>query len=406
MADASAEVENNNRFDLDVAADVEIMIGDLAKLRQCLLHLLDNAAKFTSNGKVTLSVANAADGERAMIQFSVRDTGVGIQPEQLAVLFDAFTQANQGQSGNRPGAGLGLAITRRLAAAMGGQCTVESVAGTGSEFRLLLPLSPPVSDESLPEPGNDPVTPGQANPAGKKCALVVDDDEAALDLMRRWLEPLGYHVLVALEGETGLAIARQHRPDVILLDALLPGRSGYELMDELQHDPVIGRTPVIIVTVDDDRARGISCGATDYLRKPLTEQGLKAVLEIYRDGCSGEILVIEDDDDAAELIKRSVEQVGFSATRATNGREGLEMANARRPAAIVLDVRMPEMDGFAVIERLAAAEELNRVPVVVVSGCDMSLAQHRRLAAAGHRVFTKGMATPREIAQSLREMVA
>jgi CheY-like chemotaxis protein len=289
---------------------------------------------------------------------------------------------------------------------MGGDCTVESVAGSGSVFRLTLPITPR-EEKPLPAvPANDLEADSVAQAGEAKCILVVDDDEATLDLMTRWLEPLGYQVVVALDGETGLRLARQFRPSLVLLDAWLPGRSGYDILSELRKDPVVGNTPVILVTVDDDRARGLACGASDYLRKPVSEETLANVLGVYDRGCSGEVLVIEDDDDAAELIKRCLEQVGFSTQRASNGREGLEMATAKRPSAIVLDIRLPELDGFAVIEGLAAAERLSEVPVVVVSGCDMSLAQHRLLAAAGHRVFTKGVVTPREIAQSLREMVA
>jgi signal transduction histidine kinase/DNA-binding response OmpR family regulator len=404
VASVSSQEQNGNRFDLKIDDDVSIMVGDGTKIRQCLGHLMMNAAKFTRGGSITLSASQVNGG--TAIQFSVEDNGIGIDEHQLSSLFDAFTQAKYAHSGRHPGAGLGLAITRRLARMMGGDCTVESVAGAGSIFRLTLPVTPR-EERSLPAiPANDADAAPPAQSDETKCILVVDDDEATLDLMTRWLEPLGYRVVVALDGETGLRLARQHRPNLVLLDAWLPGRSGYDILSELRKDAVVGNTPVILVTVDDDRARGLACGASDYLRKPVSEETLAAVLGVYDPGCSGEVLVIEDDDDAADLIKRCLEQVGFSTQRASNGREGLEMAAAKRPKAIVLDIRLPELDGFAVIEGLAAAERLSQVPVVVVSGCDMSLAQHRKLAAAGHRVFTKGVVTPREIAQSLREMVA
>jgi signal transduction histidine kinase/CheY-like chemotaxis protein len=404
VASVSSHEQNSNRFELNIDDDVSIMVGDGTKIRQCLGHLLMNAAKFTRGGTITLSASQVNGGTG--IQFSVEDDGIGIEEQQLSSLFDAFTQAKYAHSGRHPGAGLGLAITRRLARMMGGDCTVESVAGAGSVFRLTLPVTPR-EEKSLPAiPANDVDTAAPPQAGEGKCILVVDDDEATLDLMTRWLEPLGYRVVVALDGETGLRLVRQHRPSLILLDAWLPGRSGYDILSELRKDPDVGNTPVILVTVDDDRARGLACGASDYLRKPVSEETLAAVLGVYDHGCSGEVLVIEDDDDAADLIKRCLEQVGFSTQRASNGREGLEMAAAKKPKAIVLDIRLPELDGFAVIEGLAAAERLSEVPVVVVSGCDMSLAQHRKLAASGHRVFTKGVVTPREIAQSLREMVA
>jgi signal transduction histidine kinase/CheY-like chemotaxis protein len=404
VASVSIQQQNSNRFELNIADDVGIMVGDATKIRQCLGHLMMNAAKFTRGGTITLS-ASLANGGTA-VQFSVKDNGIGIEEHQLSSLFDAFSQAKHVHSGRHPGAGLGLAITRRLARMMGGDCTVESVAGSGSIFRLTLPITPR-EEKPLPDvTAKDLEIQPPSESADTKSILLVDDDEATLDLMTRWLEPLGYRVVVALDGETGLRLARQHRPRLVLLDAWLPGRSGYDILSELRKDPVVGNTPVILVTVDDDRARGLACGASDYLRKPVSEDTLAAVLGVYDHACSGEVLVIEDDDDAAELIKRCLEQVGFSTQRASNGREGLEMATAKRPTAIVLDIRLPELDGFVVIEGLAAAERLSEVPVVVVSACDMSLAQHRQLAAAGHRVFTKGVAAPREIAQSLREMVA
>ena len=404
LTSVSAHEQNGNRFELNIDDDVTIMVGDATKVRQCLGHLMMNAAKFTRGGTITLSASQANGG--TAIQFSVEDTGIGIEEHQLPSLFDAFSQAKQTHSGRHSGAGLGLAITRRLARMMGGDCTVESVAGTGSIFRLTLPVTPREERQLSAVPANDVDDLAARETGGKKSILVVDDDEATLDLMTRWLEPLGYQVVVALDGESGLRLARQWRPSLVLLDAWLPGRSGYDILSELRKDPIVGNTPVILVTVDDDRARGLACGASDYLRKPVSEETLAAVLGVYDRECSGEVLVIEDDDDAAELIKRCLEQVGFSTQRASNGRQGLEMAAAKRPTAIVLDIRLPELDGFAVIEGLAAAERLSEVPVVVVSGCDMSLAQHRKLAAAGHRVFTKGVVTPREIAQSLREMVA
>jgi signal transduction histidine kinase/DNA-binding response OmpR family regulator len=404
IAAAKEGGQHGNRIELVVADDVGIMVGDARKIRQCLGHLMSNAAKFTNDGKITLSISQASSA--AAVVFAVTDTGIGIEEQHLPSLFDAFSQAKVSRSGRHPGAGLGLAITRRLARIMGGDCTVESAPGEGSIFRLQVPLVPPAAKAAHARRSTDVKAIAPCRAANRKSVLVIDDDEATLDLMRRWLEPLDYDVAVALDGESGLSLLREIKPNLVLLDAWLPGRSGYEILKEMRSDPEIAATPVILVTVDDDRARGLSCGASDYLRKPVSEESLTAVLDVYARNCKGEVLVIEDDDDSAELIKRSVEQVGFSARRARDGMEGLAMAAENRPAAIVLDIRMPELDGFAVIERLAVADQLNDVPVIVVSGCDISLAQHRRLAAAGHRVFTKGLVTPREIAQSLREMVA
>jgi signal transduction histidine kinase/CheY-like chemotaxis protein len=396
---------NGNDFEVDVSADAGILIGDGGKVRQCLLNLLQNAFKFTHKGQVTLKVEPTFQSTVAGIAFSVRDSGIGIDAAHQETLFEAFDRADSGTASKFGGAGLGLAITRRLARMMSGDCHVESEKNEGSTFTLWIPLSPHGEEQKCATP----VAAQVARPVERgsnPVALIIDDDESALDLMRRWLERNGYDVVAATDAESGLVLAREQRPDLILLDALLPGRSGYDMLPELSADPRLRRTPVILVTIDDDRARGLASGACDYLRKPLTEGRLLSVVDLYRARSSGDVLVIDDDDDAAELIKRSVEQIGFSSRRASDGLEGISMASEARPAAIVLDLLMPGLNGFEVIDRLSANKSLADVPLIVVSGCEISLPEHRRLEAAGHRFFTKGAATPREIVQSLREMVA
>lgn len=406
VASCPADQRNGNRFEMIVADEIGIMIGDKTKVRQCLLNLLSNAFKFTTEGTVTLQIEPAEKAPASSICFAVRDTGIGIDAAQLEGLFDAFSQLEPGPGRRYNGTGLGLAITRRLARMMGGDCTARSAIGEGSEFLLTLPLSPAGLEQPVDAPFASTLSHRLPLRRAERCALVIDDDEAAIDLMQRWLQRIGYDVFATTDGEAGLELMREHKPDLVLLDALLPGRSGYDILKEIRSDRDLGLIPVVLITVDDDRARGLNAGASDYLRKPVTEDQLRAVTEIYRGKASGEILVIDDDDDAAELIQRSVEQVGFSSRRASDGIEGVEMASSLRPAAIVLDIAMPRLDGFGVIDRLSADASLTSIPVVVLSGCDISISQHRSLAAAGHRVFTKGASTPREIAQSLRELVA
>lgn len=405
VAACPADQRNGNSFHLEVSSAISIMVGDAGKVRQCLLNLLSNAFKFAENGAVSLTVVPATCGAGAGVSFIVRDSGIGINSADLPNLFDAFTQIEDGPARRFGGSGLGLAITRRLARMMGGDCTVQSVKGEGSTFCLTLPLR--LNGKS---DGDDTRLARLSHPLpvrkSDKTVLIVDDDEAAIDLMRRWVERMGYDVFAAPDGETGLEMAREHRPDLILLDALLPGISGYDVLVELRADKRLSRTPVLLITVDDDRPRGLAAGASEYMRKPIRETQLRSVIELYSGKVKGDILVIDDDDDAAELIKRSVEQIGFSTRRATDGMEGVEMASAAPPAAIVLDLTMPRLDGFGVIELLSADDKLMNIPLIVVSSRDVSLSQHQALAAAGYRFFAKGFSTPREIAQSLREMVA
>ncbi|HEU4970159.1 response regulator [Sphingomonas sp.] len=398
---------NGNRFELAVDPAITIMIGDAAKVRRCLINLLGNAFKFTHDGLVRLSVSQPERSGSSWIEFAVSDTGIGIAPDNVAGLFDEFRQLDGGATRQFSGAGLGLAIAKRLATLMGGDCTVESAAGEGSTFRILLPLgdSAPRAEDSSGTPAADPAGTLVRTPSAEHTAMVVDDDEATIELMQRWLVRMGYNVVSTASADGVLELARTHRPDFILLDVLLPGRSGYEVLEELRADPDVGHIPTILITVEDDRARGLQAGATDYLRKPITAHQLRSVLDVYRLRATGEVLVIDDDDDSAELLARSVAQVGFSARRATDGAEGLAMAAEMRPDAIVLDLAMPVMNGFEVLDQLATAEELRDVPLIVVSGCDITIEEHRRLAAAGHRFFPKAASTPREIAQSLKELV-
>ncbi len=399
---------NGNRFSMTVDDGVGIMIGDVDKVRQCLSNLISNAFKFTRDGEVELTVAPVERDHQSWIGFTLRDTGIGIAPQHLDRLFEAFQQLDGSPARQFGGTGLGLAIVRRLARIMGGDCTVDSVAGQGSTFRLLLPMGDAVMRRDLPDLPDAVAEDSRfvETPSAEHTALVVDDDPAAIDLMQRWLSRMGYSVLSTNSADAALDLARLHMPDFILLDALLPGRTGYDVLQELRRDPRIGHIPTILVTIDDDRARGLRSGATDYLRKPVTETQLRDVLDVYRLRASGEVLVIDDDDDAADLLTRCVAQVGFSTRRAINGVQGLTMAADIRPDAIVLDLAMPAMNGFEVIDRLARDDALRDVPLIVVSGCDITLDEHRGLAAAGHRFFPKAASTPREIAQALKELVA
>lgn len=396
---------NGSSFEINVSDGVGIMVGDASKVQQCLQNLLSNAFKFTSNGRVALDIAPAVRDGVPFVTFSVRDTGIGIDGESLKGVFDDFGQGQSGSTRQFGGLGVGLAITRRLARMMGGDCVGESITGQGSTFCLSLPLNRGGEAQAEHAPSAPAI---RAVPArrSERSALIIEDDAAATDLMYRWFDRMGYDVFVAADGEAGLTMAHEHRPDLILLDALLPGLSGYEVLTRLRADPILSLIPVVLVTVDDDRARGLAAGASDYLRKPVSEEQLRVVTAIYREKATGDVLVIDDDDDAAELIKRSLHQVGFSTRRASDGVQGVEMALEARPTAIVLDLTMPRLDGFGVIQRLSSDEKLMDIPLIVVSGREISLGQHRTLAASRHRFFTKGNTAPREIAQSLREMVA
>lgn len=237
-------------------------------------------------------------------------------------------------------------------------------------------------------------------------ALVIDDDPSATDLLGRWLKRCGYRVQTAESAEEGLEMATEATPDIILLDALMPGKSGYDVLPEMRDHEALAGVPIIVVTVDDDRLRAIEAGATDYVRKPLNETELKALLSVYEAESEGDVLIIEDDEDARNLLERNIRRLGFNTRCALDGAEGLAAIREKIPSAILLDLNMPNVNGFEFIDAVAKDGELSSIPMLVVSGADLSVPEHHKLLDAGIRFYLKGTVAPREIAEGLREALA
>ncbi len=395
---------NGNRFELDFASEAGIMIGDEVKLRQCLLNLLGNAFKFTKEGQVSLGVAAFSEGGVEKIRFTVTDTGIGIADEQLINIFEPFTQGDGSTVRQFGGSGLGLAVTRRLARLMGGDVRASSRLGQGSTFAIELPRELPRKSEHEPVIEESEIEVQQG--AFDRIALVIDDDDAAVNLMRRRLSRYGYGVIAAHTGEAGLEMARAERPDLIVLDIFLPGKSGYEVLEAIRADEEIGGTPVIVATVDDDRLRGLSLGATEYLVKPIPQEKLAEILNVYHKPIEGEILVIDDDPDSAELVARAAAQLGLRTRRAADGLQGIKMIQEEAPAAIVLDLTLPGMDGFQILEMLRLDPKLRSIPIVIVSGRAITVPEHDTIARSGCTFHSKGECSPRQIAQSLKTVLA
>jgi signal transduction histidine kinase/DNA-binding response OmpR family regulator len=404
IAELKAEHGGEEReFRLDVHADAGIIIGDMTKVRQCLVNLLTSACKYSEAGPISLDVEIVERGAAAAL-FTIGD--IPIDPDRLDRLFNPEVEANEQGTQPLDGSELRLAVTRRLARMMDGDVAIRANADSTSAFLLTLPLNRGAKPSRELDPPNQDTPGGGLSPKFGRTALVIDDNSAAVDLMQRWLSKLDYEVVSTSAGAKGLAIAKTRRFDLIVLDVFLPDLSGYDILKELRADSATADTPIILVTVDDDRIKGLVAGATEHLRKPVSEQQLRSMLEIYREPVAGDILVIEDDDDAAELVIRCAEQVGFATRRASDGLEGVAMAMARRPSAIVLDLAMPRCDGFGVMEALLAHKTLATVPVIVLSAGEISLDDHKLIVDAGYRFLTKGLHSPREIAAQLRELTA
>ena len=378
--------QNANTLEVECAAGVGLLRADLTKVRQMLLNLLSNASKFTEHGVVRLGVHRRTGAGGTQLEFSVTDSGIGMTPEPVGRLFEAFSQAEASTTRKYGGTGLGLAITRKFCEMMGGTVEVRSEPGVGSTFTVRLP------DNA--ERGADAGAPQEPATVARTAAtrvLVVDDEESVRTLMRRFLAREGYDVEEASTGPEGLRKARERRPDAITLDVMMPGMDGWEVLAALKADPELAEIPVVMLTVVGDRKLGYALGASEFVTKPIDRELLRRVLARYRTGASsGPVLVVEDDPATAELLRRTLEGEGWRVVLAPNGRAGLERFDAEPPALVLLDLMMPEMDGFTFIETVRAAPRESRVPIVVVTARDLSAEDHQRLNGHVAAVLHKG----------------
>jgi GAF domain-containing protein/CheY-like chemotaxis protein len=372
---------NGNRVEVRCDPAVGEMRADLTKVRQALFNLLSNACKFTERGTVSLGVRQEhRDGGDAIV-FDVSDTGIGMTEEQLGRLFQEFSQAEVSTSRRYGGTGLGLALSRRLCRLMGGDVTVASEPGRGSTFTIRLPLE--VAEPAPPAPAG--ATDG---PPGASLVLVIDDDPAVREVVQRFLAREGFRVATAAGGEEGVRLARELLPDAITLDVMMPGMDGWAVLAALKGNGATAAIPVVMLTMLDDRSLGYALGAAEYLTKPIDRERLVAALAPYR--CELPVLVVDDDPDLRELLRRMLEREGYVVTEADNGRPALERVRERTPGAILLDLMMPEMDGFEFLEELRRYEAGRTIPVVVITARDLSAEDHQRLNGSVERILQKG----------------
>jgi signal transduction histidine kinase/CheY-like chemotaxis protein len=390
--------QKNNTLVVDCPEDVGSIHADLTKLRQSLFNLLSNASKFTEGGTVTLRVRTEFADGRKWVKLAVQDSGIGMTPEQLARLFQPFTQADVSTTRKYGGTGLGLTITKRFAELMGGTVTVDSVKGEGSTFTLALPA------EVVPRPVTSDHVALLAGPKG--LVLVIDDDPAMHDLVRRTLEKEGIAVIPALSGEEGLELARQLKPAVITLDVMMPGSDGWNVLRALKADPDLAAIPVVMLTIIDDKNMGFSLGASEYLTKPVDRERLLRVIRRFRHEGGGKALVVEDDEAARDRMRELLRAERWEVVEARNGVEGLEALGRGMPDLILLDLMMPEMNGFEFLAALHAREGGQQVPVVVVTAHDLTPAEREHLSIHVARVFDKDHLDGQVLVAELRRLLA
>jgi len=398
--------KNHNRLEVDLDAQAGVMRADLVKMRQALFNLLSNASKFTHQGCIKLEVVrlpNPHAGDADWLSFRVSDTGIGISPEQMAKLFQPFTQAHASTTRQFGGTGLGLTITRKFCQMMGGEITVDSESGKGSSFTIRLPAQ--VSEAAPPieflEKSQETVAYQDTS-----LVLVIDDDPAVRDLLKRFLAKEGFRVACAANGEEGLQMAQDLRPDAITLDVMMPRMDGWAVLAALKADAATLSIPVIMLTMFDDKNMGYTLGAAEYLTKPMDREQLLKILSKYQRSDCRKVLIVDDDVAMRDMMRRLLEGEDWTVTEAENGRVALEQLATDRPAVILLDLLMPEMDGFEFIREMHARQGFDTMPVIVITAKDITTEDRLRLNGYVEKIFEKGAYSQEQLMQEVRDLVA
>jgi PAS domain S-box-containing protein len=402
---------NRNRLVVECPAEIGTVHADNLRLRQVFLNLLSNACKFTKDGEIRFSSARRQDGDRDWIEFRIADTGIGMTKEQLGRLFQDFVQADTSTTRQFGGTGLGLSISRKLCRLMGGDVTATSVPGEGSTFTVRLPtatdasVAAAVKQPTAREPGSGKVDRGRVS---RETVLVIDDDPTAREIIASHLLEQGFTVEMANGGVQGLKRARDLRPAAITLDVVMPDIDGWTVLAALKGDPSMADIPVVMITIVDESRRGIALGAAGYLTKPIDRNRLVRVLARYRAVGNRPLsaLIVEDDADQREIMRSILGAEGWSVVEAANGRIALERLAEELPDLVLLDLMMPDMDGFEVVAALQGNLVWRSIPVVVVTALDLTAEDHRRLNGAVEEILSKHAVTPAELRERIAAIMA
>ncbi len=376
------------------------MYADLTKVRQILLNLLSNAAKFTEESKVILQVQRESEKELDWITFRVIDQGIGMSSEQLRKLFQPFTQADASTTRKYGGTGLGLTITHRFVEMMGGNINVHSEFGYGSSFVVRLPAYA-IRDSKTLIQGTNP------KPVEKKSGniiLVIDDDTIVRELLQNYLEKLGYQVAVADSGSMGLTLAKKLRPHAITLDVMMPGMDGWMVLSALKKNPDLANIPVFMVSIIEDKSIGYALGASEYLTKPINREELHTVLKKYfKEHLSQKVIIVEDDAVTRNMVEHSLKKAGWQVFSAENAKIALNFLQKEIPDLILTDLMMPEMDGFEFIAHLREHPKWRNIPIIVLTAKDISQEESNLLNDRVARVFQKGCYKRDELLKEIKD---
>ncbi len=420
--------KNNNIFHIDYSHSDIVMRSDAQKIRQILFNLISNAAKFTSDGEISLSVQSMKKNDSDKLEFIIKDSGIGMTDNQLKRVFSAFTQADGETTRKYGGTGLGLAITERFCHMLGGDIHVSSEPDKGTVFTVSLPI---ILDEenmvetdqiypasidskfnklkeevirSIPLSSNDIATMSLGNKTDM--VLVIDDDLNAIEVLSFHLRKSNFNVVSSDNGMDGVLLAQELKPKVIILDLMMPHMNGWAVLKMLKANPETSSIPVIMCSmVTEQREAGFALGATDYLIKPVDKNSLNKVLERFHSNSTKNLLVVEDDDAIRELIVRTAQEQTWQVDSAVNGFDALTKLSQKLPDLILLDLMMPEMDGFQLIEKLQQNGEWSEIPVIIMTAKDLSKADYDKLNGYVEVILEKGGCTNEELIAQINRQI-
>jgi adenylate cyclase len=381
--------KNANRIVVDCDPATKSIHADQMRVRQALLNLVSNANKFTEHGTVTIHARRREVDKREWIEIAVTDTGIGMTPAQMERLFQEFSQADSSTTRKYGGTGLGLAISQRFCRMMGGDISVQSDPGRGSTFTIRLPANVVGIDTAAAAPETSPRMRAAATSHDAPLIVVADDDPTGREVVARFLEREGFSVALADGGREALRLVRKLHPAAVTLDVIMPDLDGWTVLAAIKGDPTLADIPVILLTIVDEKNRGYSLGAAEYLVKPVEREKLTQILRKICGSIRGRVLLVDDDDIVRHQMRLQLQHSGWTISEAANGRIALARLDEDRPDAIILDLIMPEMDGFEFLEEMRRRAEWRDIPVVVVTSKDLTAEDRSRLNGGVERIIHK-----------------
>ena len=403
--------KNENELIIDYKSEIDFVTADQTRVKQVVLNLISNACKFTEKGKITVGVTKILRDGGDLISIDVSDTGIGMSDEQISRLFNSFVQADSSTTRKYGGTGLGLTISKQLAKLMGGDVVVNSELGKGTTFTATFLADFIGASESFKnlnkETGSLIENVISLENSSGKTILIIDDDPTVSELMKRQLSKEGYQVIIAPNGKDGIRLARELKPDAITLDILMPEMDGWSVLRTLKADPEVSNIPVIMASILDEKNKGFSLGAADFLSKPIQKEYLmKSIRNLTGDKENLKICIIEDDESLRFTIKEILEKQNVEIIEAENGKVGMSLLHKEeiKPDLILLDLMMPVMNGFEFLKSIRETD-LNSIPILVLTGADLSEDEKSFLSGEVQRILEKSEDTLSSIVSEVGNVI-